>query len=116
MKPITEENKSEVFQKKEYVYTDTLGVCRVEEITNLSQKNGNITQYYGLRSMQHESTTAYYPVEGHEVSIRPLITIEEAVAISELSEDEKKAMDEKLLYEALFVIKYQEKLKSKKKK
>lgn len=101
-----EENGKIIFQKKDYVYADNLGVCRVEEVTNLSEKNGTTTQYYGLRSMQHESTTAYFPVEGHEVNIRVLIAEEEAKSIIELSEEEKKEMDDKLLYEADFVLKY----------
>lgn len=108
-----EENGKVLYQKKDYVYADTLGVCRVEEVTNLAIKNATPTQYYGLRSMQHESTTAYFPVENHEVNIRTLISEEEAMKILELSDEEKKEMDEKLLFEALFVIKYEKNKKAK---
>lgn len=111
-----EENGKIIYSKKDYVYADTLGVCRVEEVTNLATKDGNVTQYYGLRCMQHETTTAYFPVEGHEVNIRPLITKEEAVKITEMSDDDKKELDEKLRYEAEFIVKNADKLFGKNKK
>lgn len=131
------------FQKKDYVYTGNLGVCRVEEITSLSAKDGSTMLYYGLRSMQHETTTAYYPVEGHEVIIRALITEAEALKIKELLADsddsnnnlkidkldtpeilasiaeadieqvKKVKEDEKLKFEVDFVIKHHESIREK---
>lgn len=117
-----EENGKITFQKKDYVYTDTLGVCRVEEVTNLATKNGPITQYYGLRSMQHETTTAYYPVEGHEVTIRPLISEEEAKKLVEKIQElknkenitDEEKIDEKLVFEAKFAVDLAEKIRQKK--
>lgn len=108
-----EENGNIIFQKKDYVYAENLGVCKVEEVPNLATKNGVPKQYYGLRSVQNKTTTAYFPVEGHEVVIRKLISLEEATKIDELSDEDKKAMDEKLVFEARFVLEL-EKQKEKK--
>lgn len=105
-----EENGTIVFQKKDYVFADGLGVCKVEEVTNLATKNGTPTQYYGLKSIQN-ATTAYFPVVGHEIVIRRLIDIEEAQKIVNLSEDEKKEMDSLLLFEAEFIVKQEKKNK-----
>lgn len=92
-----------MFQKKDYVYADSIGVCRVDEITNLAQKNGNTYQYYGLRSAMNNKKTAYFPVENHEVTIRELISLEEAERILALSDEEKKNLSLEELYEAKFV-------------
>lgn len=105
MEEIKNNDQNPIFRKKEFVFAETLGVCKVEEVTNLTSKDGKATQYYGLRSMEHATTTAYFPVEGHEVKIRPLISKEDAAKINELSEEEQKEMDEKLLFEAKFVLK-----------
>lgn len=101
---MTEENGKIIFQKKEYVFAEGLGVCKVEEVTTLSAKNGIPTQYYGLRSQRNKTTTAYFPVEDHEVKITPLISKEEAEKIISLSEDEKKELDADRLFEAEFVV------------
>jgi RNA polymerase-interacting CarD/CdnL/TRCF family regulator len=61
-----------MFQKKDIIYSETLGVCKVEEITKLTQKNGDTVMYYGLRSLK-EGKTAYIPVENHSVVLRELI-------------------------------------------
>lgn len=89
-----------MFQKKDYVFVGGIGVCRVDEITNLTQKDGTTYQYYGLRSMENTKTTAYYPVENHEVEIRPLITVEEANALLAGNLEDVK---HELLWEAKFV-------------
>ena len=93
-----------MFQKKDYVYVDNIGVCKVEEITNLVQKDGNSVMYYGLRSQQHTQTTAYYPIENHEVIIRNLIGLDEAEAIIKDYNQEEPNVSEPELYEAHFVI------------
>ena len=61
-----------MFQKKDIIYSETLGVCKGEEITKLTQKNGDTVMYYGLRSLK-EGKTAYIPVENHSVVLRELI-------------------------------------------
>ena len=99
-----------MFQKKDYVYADELGVCRVEEITNLMQKDGNVLQYYGLRSMMVSTKTAYFPVENHEINIRELITLDEA---NTLLEGDTENLPKEKLYEAKFVIELDKKLKAK---
>ncbi len=80
-----------IFEKKEIIYSETLGVCKVEEVTKLSQKNGQAITYYGLRSLQHREKVSYIPVENHSVKLRPLITLEEARQIKDSTyEDESE--------------------------
>ena len=112
-----------MYQKKDYVYVESLGVCRVEEVTSLAEKDGTSILYYGVRSMRNQGTTAYYPVEDHKVEIRNLISLEEAMKIVEEYEKEKEAevtteenrtpVSDKV-YEAKFVIELDKKIKAKK--
>lgn len=89
------------FEKKEYVFVDDIGVCRVDEITKLTQKDGTAILYYGFRSAMIQTKTAYIPVENHEKGIRKLISVEDARAYLELP---KEQQNELLSYEARFVI------------
>ena len=66
-----------MFQKKDIIYSETLGVCRIEEITKLVDKKGDTIMYYGLKSLK-EGKTAYIPVENHSVVLRELINEETA--------------------------------------
>lgn len=72
-----------MFEKKEIIYSETLGVCRVAEITKLAAKNGDQILYYGLRSVFDDKKVSYIPVEHHQVQLRPLISYEEAKGVSE---------------------------------
>lgn len=74
-----------MFEKKEIIYSETLGVCRVAEITKLAAKNGDQILYYGLRSVFDDKKVSYIPVEHHQVQLRPLISYEEAKRVSEAS-------------------------------
>jgi hypothetical protein len=85
-----EERQEEIFQKKQIIYSDNLGVCRVEEVTKLSAKKGDPILYYGLRSLYNKEKTAYVPVHGHEVLLRELISLEEALAIKQEEDFKKK--------------------------
>ena len=67
-----------MFQKKEIIVSETYGVCRVDEITKLAEKNGDASTYYVLRSIYDKSKVSYIPVENHQVALRELITKEEA--------------------------------------
>lgn len=67
-----------MFQKKDYIYSETMGVCRVEDVTNLSPKKGNAVSYYVLRSVYQKDKVAYIPAENHSVVLRQLISPEEA--------------------------------------
>lgn len=72
-----------MFQKKQLIYSETQGVCQVENIVQLSTKNNkeNSVAYYVLRSVLNKEKTAYIPVEHHQVALRELFTKEEAEAI-----------------------------------
>ena len=72
-----------MFEKKEIIYSETLGVCKVEEVTKLAAKNGDQIPYYGLRSVFDDKKVSYIPVEHHQVQLRTLISYEEAQKISE---------------------------------
>lgn len=84
-----------MFEKKEIIFSETIGVCRVAEVTRLAAKNGDQVQYYGLKSVYDDKKVSYIPVENHSVQLRPLISLEEAVelqsqSIEKLSELQKQ--------------------------
>jgi len=70
-----------LFQKKEIIYSETLGVCIVDDIVKLSDNRKDTYSYYLLRSVFDKAKKAYIPVENHSVKLRKLITAEEARAI-----------------------------------
>lgn len=72
-----------MFQKKQYIYSETLGVCQVENITQLSAGKGPQVAYYVLRPVFDKTEVSYIPVENHQVVLRELFTEEEARAIEE---------------------------------
>ncbi len=72
------EGVESVFEKKDIIFSETLGVCQVAELTKLSTKNGEPVLYYGLRSVEDKKKVSYIPVENHQVQLRPLIAQEEA--------------------------------------
>ncbi len=86
-----------MFEKKDIIFSETLGVCQVAELTRLSAKNGEQVMYYGLKSIEDKKKVSYIPVENHQVQLRPLITYDEAKQLeqgdqSQLSELQKKEM------------------------
>ena len=76
-----------MFEKKEIIFSETLGVCQVAELTKLSAKSGEQVLYYGLRSVSDKKKVSYIPVEHHQVQLRPLISLEEARKLSEELQD-----------------------------
>ncbi len=88
-----------MFAKKQIIYSESLGVCRVDNIVSLSAKRGEEgTSYYVLCSVFDKSKVSYIPVDNHKVKLRELFTAEEAEALldsEELEKDEnlKKAVD-----------------------
>ncbi len=72
-----------MFEKKDIIFSETLGVCQVAELTRLSAKNGEQVMYYGLKSIEDKKKVSYIPVENHQVQLRPLITYEEAKQLEE---------------------------------
>lgn len=71
-----------MFQKKDYIYSETMGVCLVADVTNLAPKKGTAVSYYVLKSVYQKDKVAYIPVENHSVELRELITPDEAREIS----------------------------------
>lgn len=72
-----------MFEKKDILYSESLGVCQVAELTKLAAKNGEQILYYGLRSVSDKKKVSYIPVEHHKVLLRPLITKEEALELKD---------------------------------
>lgn len=91
-----------MFQKKDIIYSDTIGVCIVEDIVKLADNKKDIYQYYLLRSVFDQKKKAYIPVENHSVQLRNLISLQEAVALQKAQDYEKKSAHAK--EEALYVI------------
>lgn len=82
-----------MFEKKQIIYSETQGVCRVDNIVSLSANRGEQgVPYYVLRSLFDDSNVSYIPVKDHQVVLRELFTKEEAQALlgtEELSKNEK---------------------------
>ena len=70
-----------MFQKKQYIYSETLGVCQVENITQLSVGKAGQAAYYVLRPVFAKEEVSYIPVENHQVVLRELFSEEEAKQI-----------------------------------
>lgn len=96
-----------MFQKKDYIYSESMGVCLVADVTNLAPKNGNAVSYYVLKSVYQKDKVAYIPVENHTVELRDLITPDEAREISETwqspeNEDLRRQLEEFADFEMQF--------------
>ena len=96
------ENNEEVFEKKQIIYNDNLGVCRVDEVTKLSAGKSEPILYYGLRSIFNKEKTAYVPVYGHNVVLCHLISFEDAEKLSR--DDNFKKMSECVQNEVKYVL------------
>ena len=77
-----------MFQKKQKIYSETQGVCIVENIVQLPAGRGETLPYYVLKSIMDEKVS-YIPVENHQVALRELFSLEEAMALSQSPELEK---------------------------
>lgn len=93
----------QVFEKKQYIYSETMGVCQVTDIVKLAANNrmGEPVPYYLLKSVSDKSKVAYIPVEKHQVTLRPLISREAAEAVTE---DELAKMSDLKKAEVRFVL------------
>ena len=78
-----------MFQKKQYIYSETQGVCQVENIVRLRSQKGTEMSYYVLRPVFEAGKVSYIPVKGHQVELRELFTVEEAEILAK-SEQVKK--------------------------
>ena len=77
-----------MFQKKQKIYSETQGVCIVENIVQLPAGKGATLPYYVLKSISDEKTS-YIPVNNHQVNLRELFTEEEARGLLQSPELEK---------------------------
>lgn len=77
-----------MFQKKQKIYSETQGVCIVENIVQLPAGKGETLPYYVLKSIVDEKTS-YIPVNNHQVNLRELFTEEEARELLKNPELEK---------------------------
>lgn len=93
-----------MFEKKQYIYSETLGVCRVEDIVKLNAKKDGSEglMYYVLRSKAQPDKNCYIPVEGHKVLLRELISKEDAA--SKLNEKFAGRRDELEIGEVAYVL------------
>lgn len=81
-----------MFQKKQYIYSETQGVCVVENIVQLSVGKGESLPYYVLKSVFDETKVSYIPVNNHQVVLKELFSMEEALRLEQdasLKENEK---------------------------
>lgn len=91
-----------MFQKKEVIYSETLGVCIVDDIVKLADNKKESYNYYLLRSVFDKTKKAYIPVENHTVQLRNLITPNEAMALRDAKDYDEKS--EQIRGEAAYVI------------
>lgn len=84
-----------MFQKKDIIYSETLGVCSVDDIIKLSDNRKDTYNYYLLRSLFDKTKKAYIPVENHSVKLRELITAEEAHALKNRADFDDFSQTEK---------------------
>ena len=77
-----------MFQKKQTIYSETQGVCIVENIVQLPAGKGKTLPYYVLKSIMDEKTS-YIPVNNHQVILRELFSEEEARGLLQDPELEK---------------------------
>ena len=99
-----------MFQKKQIIYSETIGVCQVDNIIQLSAKKGEGVPYYVLKSVMDSSKIAYIPVDNHQVVLRELFTREEAENLKDTLQYRK---DEKLKEAVEYVLKEEAQLKEK---
>lgn len=82
----------EMFQKKQKIYSETQGVCIVDNIVQLPAGKGETLPYYVLKPIFDSSKVSYIPVKNHQVNLRELFTIEEAKELLENPELEKNEL------------------------
>ena len=83
-----------MFQKKDYIYSESVGVCRVDDVTKISMKSLESPMYYVLRSHYDKSKVCYIPVEHHKVALRPLRSREEIEKLLEHTDASTLSIEE----------------------
>ncbi len=92
-----------MFQKKEVIFSETLGVCVVDDIVKLSDNRKESYNYYLLRSVFDKTKKAYIPVDNHSVQLRQLMTYDEAHGIFE--DEDFKERSELIQGEVKYILK-----------
>lgn len=88
-----------MFQKKQIIYSEKLGACRVENIVQLAASKGDKPiEYYALKPLFGTQQAAYLPVQNHQQMLREIFSYSEArelVGTEVYKQDEnlKKAVD-----------------------
>lgn len=86
-----------MFQKKDIIFSESMGVCQVVDVTKLSTGKSEPVMYYVLRGVFGEKKNSYIPVEHHKVVLRNLIDRDEANEKNKnrdnLSDMEKQEID-----------------------
>lgn len=67
-----------ILKKNEIVFSDTLGVCQVAEVSNLTTKKGDSLLYYRLQSVYNKDKFSYIPAHGHQMKLRDIISVDYA--------------------------------------
>lgn len=67
-----------ILKKNEIVFSDTLGVCQVAEVSNLTTKKGDSLLYYRLQSVFNKDKFSYIPAHGHQMKLRDIISVDYA--------------------------------------
>ena len=71
-----------MYQKGEYVVYGTNGPCMVEDVTKLKIPGCDAKRfYYVLRPVKTGKSVIYSPVDNQKVSIRPILSEEEATVL-----------------------------------
>ena len=81
-----------MFQKKQKIYSETQGVCIVDNIVQLPAGKGETLSYYVLKSVFDAAKVSYIPVDNHQVCLRDLFTEEEARELLKTPELEKNEL------------------------
>jgi hypothetical protein len=95
-----------LFQKKDIIFSETLGVCCVDDIVKLSDNRKETYNYYLLKSVFDKSKKAYIPVNNHSVQLRNLITYDEAKAL--FDDEDFKDQKETVKGEVKYILKIKE--------
>lgn len=92
-----------MFEKKQLIYSETQGLCRVENIVQLSGRKNKERSigYYVLRPLFDKEQTSYIPVEHHRVELRELFSEDEA---RDILSDEETEKNDKLRRAAKYIL------------
>ena len=77
-----------MFEKGQYIIYGIRGVCEVMDITTIDRPGGPQGKlYYVLRPYYHQDSKIVTPVDSDKTVIRPLLTREEALELSDRIQD-----------------------------